>query len=126
MDAEHYQGMKKAKLVNYEQIYKRENLTRVLDESVRPMIHRLYYRLLDDLKNGKRTSPVFEHHVDFVTASNYAPKKPYIETEPNQIVVDYIASMTDDYCTELYKYLFPKSSIDIVYHGYFEKENDLV
>ena len=37
-----------------------------------------------------------------------------------QIVVDYIASMTDDYCTELYKFLFPNSNIDIKYHGYFE------
>ena len=40
--------------------------------------------------------------------------------EPNQIVVDYMASMTDDYCTELYKHLFPNSNVDIKYHGYFE------
>ena len=41
-------------------------------------------------------------------------------SEPNQIVVDYMASMTDDYCAELYHFLYPDSSIDIKYHGYFE------
>ena len=119
MDAEHYQGMKNAKRVNYEQIYRRDDLTRVLDDTVRPMIHRLYYTLLSDLKTGKRSSPIFEHHIEFVNGSHYAPKQPYEETEPNQIVVDYIASMTDDYCAELYRHLFPKSSIQINYHGYF-------
>ena len=114
-------GLKNAKRINYEQIYKRESVTRVLDETVRPMIHRLYYKLLSDLRAGKKSSPIYEHHVDFVSGNHYAALKPYIETEPNQIVVDYIASMTDDYCTELYKYLFPDSNLEIKYHGYFEQ-----
>ena len=126
LDKEHYMGMKNAKRVNYEQIYRRESVSRVLDETVRPMIHRLYYKLLSDLKEGKKSSPIFEHHVDFVSANHYASEHPYIETEPNQIVVDYIASMTDDYCTELFKYLFPDSTLDIKYHGYFERlEGDI-
>ena len=121
LDSDHYMGMKNAKRVNYEQIYRRESVSRVLDETVKPMIQRLYYRLLSDLKSGKRSSPIFEHHVDFVSGNHYAAPIPYIETEPNQIVVDYIASMTDDYCTDLYKYLFPDSNLEIKYHGYFER-----
>ena len=121
LDSEHYQGMRVAKRDNYEQIYRNEKVSRVLDETVKPMIQRLYYKLLSDLREGKKTSPIFEHHVDFVTANHYAADKPYIETEPNQIVVDYIASMTDDYCTELFNYLFPESNMDIKYHGYFER-----
>lgn len=120
LDSDHYMGLKNAKRINYEQIYRRESVTRVLDETVKPMIQRLYYKLLSDLKAGKKSSPVFEHHVDFVSGNHYAASMPYIETEPNQIVVDYLASMTDDYCTELYKYLFPDSNLDIKYHGYFE------
>lgn len=120
LDKEHYMGLKNAKRVNYEQIYRRESVTRVLDETVKPMMQRLYYKLLSDLKSGVRTSPIYEHHVDFVSGNHYAAETPYIETEPNQIVVDYIASMTDDYCAELYKYLFPDSSLEIKYHGYFE------
>ena len=119
LDEEHYQGMKNAKRDNYEQIYKRDHVSKVLDESVKPMMQKLYYQLLSDLKSGKKSSPIYQHHVDFVTANHYAHSKPYMETEPNQIVVDYIASMTDDYCTELFKFLFP-SSEDIKYYGYFE------
>ncbi len=120
MDAEHYLGMKEAKKVNYEQIYKTEKISKVLDETVKPMMQNLYEKLLQDLKSGDKSSPVFKHHIDFVQNNHYAAKTPYIETEPNQIVVDYMASMTDDYCTELYKFLFPSSSVDIKYHGYFE------
>lgn len=120
MDAEHYLGMKEAKKINYEQIYKTKKISKVLDETVKPMMQDLYVKLLSDLKNGKRSSPIFTHHIDFVSGNHYAAKTPYIETEPNQVVVDYMASMTDDYCTELYKYLFPNSNVDIKYHGYFE------
>jgi len=120
MDEEHYFGMKEAKRANYEQIYRTEKITKVLDETVKPMMQKMYEKLLYDLKIGDRKSPIYQHHVDFVSNNHYAAKTPYIETEPNQIVVDYMASMTDDYCAELYKYLFPHSSIDIKYHGYFE------
>lgn len=119
LDEEHYQGMRNAKRDNYEQIYKRDHVSKILDESVKPMMQRLYYQLLHDLKTGKKSSPIYQHHVDFVMDNHYAHSKPYMETEPNQIVVDYIASMTDDYCTELFKFLFP-SSKDIKYYGYFE------
>ncbi len=120
LDKEHYLGLKEAKRVNYEQIYKTEKVTNVLDNTVKPMMQNMYMKLLSDLKAGNTSSPVFKHHVDFVSGNHYAADTPYIETEPNQIVVDYMASMTDDYCIELYEYLFPNSNIQIKYHGYFE------
>ena len=120
MDSEHYLGMKAAKKSNYALIYKADKVAKVLDEKVKPIMQKMYYKLLSDLKGGVKSSPIFKHHVDFVTGSHYAPSMPYIETEPNQIVVDYMASMTDDYCTELYKYLFPSCTVDFTYHGYFE------
>lgn len=119
LDEEHFKGLQDAKRVNYKQIYKNERVAKVLDESVKPMIQKLYTKLLNDLKSGVKTSPIFKHHIDFVSGNHYAAPMPYIDTEPNQIVVDYIASMTDDYCTELYGYLFPDSKIGINYHGYF-------
>ena len=120
LDKEHYLGLKEAKKVNYENIYRTEKITAVLDNTVKPMMQNMYMRLLDDLKKGNTSSPIFKHHVEFVQGNHYAAKTPYIETEPNQIVIDYMASMTDDYCTELYEYLFPNSNIHIKYHGYFE------
>ncbi len=44
----------------------------------------------------------------------------YGKEEPNQIVVDYIASMTDDYFIELHKKMFPNSEYKIEYISYFE------
>ncbi len=126
MDHEHYIGMKNAKRTNYELIYKRENLTKILKESVEPMIHKMYYKLLADLKAGNKSSPIFAHHIDFLKANRYTAENYMEKTENNQIVVDYIASMTDDYCTELYKFLFPDSNIDIKYHGYFEGLDPIV
>ena len=120
LDKEHYLGLKEAKKVNYEQIYRIEKVTHVLDNTVKPMMQNMYVKLLKDLKDGNTSSPIFKHHVDFVQGNHYAAATPYIETEPNQIVVDYMASMTDDYCTELYEYLFPNSNVHINYHGYFE------
>ncbi len=120
LDEEHYESMRNAKRDNYEMIYKTEKVARVLDVYVKPIMQKLYYRLLADLKDGVKSSPIYRHHVDFVTNNHYAGKMPYIETEPNQIVVDYIASMTDDYCLELYEFLFPGDKVDLKYHGYFE------
>ena len=57
---------------------------------------------------------------DYVNKAHYKRDIPYEQTEPNQIVVDYIASMTDDYFTDLYAYLFPKSDLKINYKGYFD------
>jgi len=120
MDREHYEGMRSSKRANYDIIYKADKVARVLDEVVKPIMQKMYYKLLSDLKDGVMSSPVFRHHIDFVSGNHYAAKTPYIETEPNQIIVDYMASMTDDYCLELYRYLFPRDNIELKYHGYFE------
>ena len=38
-------------------------------------------------------------------------------------MVDYIASMTDDYFIDLHRYLFPDSSYKVEYTGYFAKKD---
>lgn len=120
LDREHFLALKQAKKDNYAQIYQNERLIHVLEGTVKPVMQKLYYKLLTDLKQGNTASPIFKHHIDFVLNNPYTSGASYRETEPNQIVVDYLASMTDDYCTELYAFLFPQSEIRFPYHGYFE------
>ncbi len=120
MDDLHFEALKKAKADNYEQIYKNDAVNGVLQDTVKPMMHDVYNRLLSDLKGGNKHSPIFDHHIDFINSSYYKHDLPYEQTEPNQIVVDYIASMTDDYFIDLYNHLFPSSSIKIEYKGYFD------
>ena len=83
-----------------------------------------YEQLLEDLVQGKKNSPIFRHHIEYVNQSHYPRLVPYESSEPNQIVVDYIASMTDDYFIDLHHYLFPDSTYKVEYSGYFNKEND--
>ena len=46
---------------------------------------------------------------------------PYEEEESNQLVVDYLASMTDAYFLELYRHIFPKGRHEVTYMGYFDE-----
>ena len=120
MDAEHFEALKKAKADNYALIYKKDSVKYELENTVRPMMCQMYERLLGDLISDKKDSPVFTHHIDYVNKAHYKRNVPYETTEPNQIVVDYIASMTDDYFTDLYARLFPESKLKIAYKGYFD------
>lgn len=121
LDNAHFQALKKAKKDNYALIYESEANRAKLDQTVKPMMTEIYNQLLDDLKNGCKTSPVFTHHVDFVNQINRKRPIDYLSTEPNQLIVDYIASMTDDYLIDLHHYLFPTSPYQVTYKGYFDE-----
>ncbi len=120
MDKEHFAALKKAKADNYALIYKNDSVKSAMRETVKPMMARVYERLLSDLENENSASPIFTHHISFVNKAHYKRDIPYEETEPNQLVTDYIASMTDDYFVDLYSYLFPNDKLQIEYKGYFE------
>ena len=119
MDEEHFAALKKAKADNYELIYKNSAVEDELHRTVEPMMAEMYERLLADLIKGNTASPIFTHHVDYVSRAYYKREQAYLDNEPNDIVVDYIASMTDDYFIDLYGKLFPKSDRKIEYKGYF-------
>ena len=57
---------------------------------------------------------------NYLNKPYYRRATPYEETEKNQIIVDYIASMTDDYFIDLYKHLVPNGKHEIHYKGYFD------
>lgn len=120
MDEEHFAALKKAKADNYELIYKNDSVKSAMRGTVQPMMARVYERLLSDLINENSASPIFTHHISFVNKAHYKRDIPYEKTEPNQLVTDYIASMTDDYFVDLYSHLFPNDKPQIEYKGYFE------
>ncbi len=122
LDAEHFQAVKEYKRENYSVIYANEPGRAILFRVVKPMMEEIYEQLLDDLVHDNQNSPIFLHHIEYVNQTSYPRTEAYEKTEPNQIIVDYIASMTDDYLIDLHKYLFPESSYYVEYTGYF---NDL-
>lgn len=119
MDGDCFTAMQRAKKDNYKLIYN-DDETRSSSAVIREMMLSLYDKLLLDLKNGIKSSPIFTHHIEYLNKPYYKRETPYMETEFNQIVVDYIASMTDDYFVELFAYLFPSSKLKLNYIGYFE------
>ncbi len=120
MDSKHFEALRSSKRDNYQLIYGADNTRVQLAENVKPMMEEIYGQLLDDLKQGNKNSPIFTHHIAYVNQSYYARPIPYESTEPNQIVVDYIASMTDDYFIDLHHYMYPDSSYKVNYQGYFD------
>ena len=120
MDSKHFQALKTAKVDNYFNVYATAaNMTKV-DTIIKPMMEEIYDRMLADLINQNKQSPIYLHHIDYVNRAYYTRQMPYEDTEPNQLVVDYIAGMTDDYFIELHHYLFPDSPYKVEYKGYFD------
>ena len=121
LDAKHFKALQKSKRDNYQKIYNYAAQFAKLDTIVRPMMAEIYGQLLDDLKNERKNSPIYTHHIDYVNAAHYTRVAPYEASDPHRIVVDYIASMTDNYFIELHGYLFPNSSLQVQYKGYFDE-----
>ncbi len=120
LDDAHYDALKSSKSDNYKIIYQNNKISDVYDNKIRPMFESVYARLLEDLKNNRKSSPIFKHHIEFVNNANRFTDYEYTKNSDfDEIVVDYIASMTDDYFIDLYEYLFDKKA-PIQYIGYFD------
>ena len=120
LDKRHFKALQESKRDNYHMIYESAATRAKLDITAKPMMAEMYGQLLDDLRGEKKSSPIYKFHIDYVNKSYYKRSEPYEVTEPNQMVVDYIASMTDDYFIELHKYMFPDSQYTVEYKGYFD------
>ncbi len=120
MDSVHFAALRAAKQENYARIYENAATWLQLDRTVQPMMEEIYGQLLEDLTLGKSKSPILTHHIGYIKEAHRSRTVPYEKTEPNQLVVDYIASMTDDYFIDLHSYLFPNSPHKVEYIGYFD------
>ena len=116
----HFEALKLAKQENYDLIYLDKKMAEFMDQTVFPMMKDIYEEMLKDLENENKSSPIYKHHIDFLNNIHYERQEPYENSEKNQIVVDYIASMTDDYFIDLHKHLFPNSKYSIEYKSYFD------
>lgn len=107
MDEEVSDEIKRLKGGNFEEIYSYDETgEKILSEVIQPMMEQMYERFIDDLSAGNNESMIYKHHIDSWFIRNRNTE--YAQTNTHDdIVVDYIASMTDDYFVELYRYLFP-------------------
>ena len=119
MSREIFDDLVLAKKQNYEIIYLKEGMVDEYENVVEDMFVAMYERLLEDLVSGDESSPVFRHHVKSLLEKSLSmTRDEYLSEEPNQIVVDYISSMTDSYFMALYRYLFPEDSRRLLLKDY--------
>ena len=122
MDKDYFEAFSQGKKENYEMIYGNVKVGKVYEEEINPMMEEIYLRLLEDAKSHNKESVLYRHHIAYVKEmTGYYSDADYEENTPDDIVVDYIASMTDDYFVDLYKYLFPKGKHEVKYIGYFNE-----
>ena len=115
-----FNDLSTAKKENSNIIYKNKNINDQYNDIIKPMFEDLYYKLLDDIKSNDENSIIYKHHINPIgNALSKYHHIDYLSEENNQIVVDYIASMTDDYFIALHKFLFPDSKHSVVYELYF-------
>lgn len=122
MEKDYYDAFSKAKKENYQQIYQ-NSLVDGVYQQIQPMFEQMYEELLRQAHSVEKNSILYRHHIQYLAEINYNSDfiDDYMEKEqPDQIVVDYIASMTDNYFLALYQELFPNSKNSVVFNGYFD------
>ncbi len=127
MDPDAYETFSKAKAENYQNIYNNDKLNAMYNDNIKPMFKMLYEELLKQAKALDKDSILYRHHIDYIrNANKYVSyfkiddfMDNYLSQDPNEIVVDFIASMTDDYFIDLYEHLFPDGPYKVDYVGYF-------
>ncbi|WP_241158184.1 deoxyguanosinetriphosphate triphosphohydrolase family protein [Adlercreutzia sp. ZJ138] len=103
-----FDDLRRAKRQNYEIIYGKEGMNGNDETMIASMFERMYDRLLDDAQRGDESSPLVVHHADYLAQqSRSIDAQAYLQGDPDTIVVDFLASMTDSYFIALYRHLFP-------------------
>ncbi|MBO4251588.1 MAG: HD domain-containing protein [Clostridia bacterium] len=119
LDKDHFEGLKTAMHENYALIYNNPQVKDSVDKILAPVMRKLYFKLLEDLQKGDLSSPVYTAHIDYINRSRYKRDIPYEENPKDDIVADFIASMTDDYFIALFNALFTHHGYKIEYKDYF-------
>lgn len=104
-------------------IYSSDELNEPYYKIIQPLMFKLYDQILDDVISKRHNSPIFKHHLNNTILGNcYRDKTSRrIIVDPNEAVVDFIASMSDDYFIDICRYLHIDDQLieKIKYHEYF-------
>ncbi len=124
LDKEYYDDLMLAMKENYELIYLSDSVRDVQQNVIKPMFAKVFDSLLNDIKSAKTSSVIFRHHINYINRVRaFYSTESYLDINTREdIVTDYISSMTDDYFSDLYSYLFPKSN-KIDYISYFDSRD---
>lgn len=120
LDESHFEDLKKIKRENYNLIYNNEFANSGIKNSIDNMFERLFVTLKEEYLSQGEKSLIYRHHIKIINKYNYPRIKPYLDDGIDRIVIDYLASMTDDYFIDLYNHLFGEGESTLSYIGYFK------
>lgn len=125
IDRDVYEFLNKVKDENNKLIYQNSQIIAPYYELIKPMMSRIYKKMLEDFQEHDFNSPIYQHHLNHPLLGNYCRKNRKdrkILIDADEVVVDYIASMTDDYFIDLYEWLFGKDELskEVKYVSYFK------
>lgn len=109
MSEELFAEIRRAKAENYAKIYRSSGIEGECAEVLARAFELMYERCLDDLHKCDESSFIFRHHITRIEEqlAHYGHTYDW-QSDPEQTVVDYIASMTDGYFAELASKFFPQ------------------
>lgn len=109
MSEELFAEIRRAKAENYAKIYRSSGIEGERAEVLARAFELMYERCLDDLHKRDESSFIFRHHITRIGEQHAHYGRTYDwQSDPEQTVVDYIASMTDGYFAELATKFFPQ------------------
>ena len=109
MSEELFAEIRRAKAENYAKIYRSSGIEGERAEVLARAFELMYERCLEDLHKRDESSFIFRHHITRIEEqlAHYGHTYDW-QSDPEQTVVDYIASMTDGYFAELASKFFPQ------------------
>lgn len=120
MSEEAFLELKRAKRENYQKIYKAKEVEGDFSRDVEELFARLYEVVYQELCAGDTTAPIFMHHIYPLQKRLLYYQKTYEwQDDLDACVVDYIASMTDDYFVALCKHYFADAAALFPERDYF-------
>ncbi len=91
-------ALEKLKDFNYNRIYENPEIRNEEEKNkIKNMFNRIYYYFLKKLEMGDENSEIYKDHINLIG-------KKYLDNTPSEeIVIDYIAGMTDTYFLDIFK-----------------------
>ncbi|MHA1232965.1 MAG: deoxyguanosinetriphosphate triphosphohydrolase family protein [Candidatus Helarchaeota archaeon] len=91
-------ALEKLKDFNYNRIYENPDIRNEEEKNkIKNMFNRIYYYFLKKLEMGDENSEIYKDHINLIG-------KKYLDNTPSEeIVIDYIAGMTDTYFLDIFK-----------------------
>lgn len=109
MSEELFAEIRRAKAENYAKIYRSSGIEGERAEVLARAFELMYERCLEDLHKRDESSFIFRHHITRIEEQLAHYGRTYDwQSDHEQTVVDYIASMTDGYFAELASKFFPQ------------------